>query len=232
VLPLATYAYYHKKIQLHPKPLIIGALVWFIVTQILEKAVHFLIITQTPLTQFPVFFSLYAALTAGVFEELGRFFAFKKLLPKYHEKKDAISYGIGHGGIESIIIGTLSALQFLIFSLMINMGQLAQLKQSLPGNIFTHIINAIYGNPIIFLLGGLERFNAFFIQIALSLLVLLAIQKKQNKFLLLAIVVHTLIDLPPALYQTKLLNLWIVEILVTLFGVSSLMWIKKQKTTS
>ena len=81
-----------------------------------------------PILENPFVFALYGGLTAGIFEELGR------LLPsssykKYQEYKDGFAYGIGHGGIESILVGGFSAFQALIFANSINNGSFAQMVE-------------------------------------------------------------------------------------------------------
>jgi uncharacterized membrane protein YhfC len=50
-------------------------------------------------------YAVLGALLAGLFEETGRFIAFKFLLKKRTDRKTAISYGIGHGGFEAIFGG-------------------------------------------------------------------------------------------------------------------------------
>ena len=52
----------------------------------------------------PVLLALVAGLFPGVFEETGRLIAFKTVLKKRRNRETAISYGIGHGGFEVILI--------------------------------------------------------------------------------------------------------------------------------
>ena len=47
---------------------------------------------------------LYGGLMAGVFEETGRYVSFKWFLKKETRIQDGLSYGIGHGGIEAMLI--------------------------------------------------------------------------------------------------------------------------------
>jgi uncharacterized membrane protein YhfC len=64
-----------------------------------------------------------AALLAGVFEETGRFLAFKFLLKKRTGRKTAISYGIGHGGFEAVFLLVFTGIQYLTYISLINSGQ-------------------------------------------------------------------------------------------------------------
>ena len=207
----------------------IGALVWVVSTQFLEKGVHLIVLSFTSIIHIPFLFVVYGALMAGIFEEGGRFIAFRKFLPNNSAWKDGIGYGVGHGGIESILVGAVSGTQFLYFAFLINAGKIVLLKNSLPHNTYIHIVNTFYGTPFIFLFGGLERVFALLLQIGLSLLVLLSVRKEKISLLILAIFMHALSDFSPGLYQAGVLPLWLTEIIVSFFGIGSLVWILKSK---
>ena len=63
--------------------------------------------THTPLT--PSLIVLVPSLTAGIFEEAARYIGFK-LLIKDDTYEKGLTYGAGHGGIESIMLVGLSVL--------------------------------------------------------------------------------------------------------------------------
>ena len=90
---------------------LIGALTFVVSTMILESILHNLLFL-TPLwaiLQGNIWlYGLYGGLAAGIFEETGRFLAFKLLLKKESEPITALSYGIGHGGIEAILLVVLT----------------------------------------------------------------------------------------------------------------------------
>ena len=52
----------------------------------------------------PVLLALVAGLFPGLFEETGRLVAFNTVLKKRKNRETSISYGIGHGGFEVILI--------------------------------------------------------------------------------------------------------------------------------
>ena len=45
-----------------------------------------------------------SALTAALFEEVGRWAGYRWLVPKARTYDEALVYGVGHGGIESILL--------------------------------------------------------------------------------------------------------------------------------
>src|SRR5690625_2683858 len=69
----------------------------------------------------------YGALMAGVFEEVGRYIMMRFALKKYRDWQDGLAFGIGHGGIESILILGLSNLTMIIYAIQINAGTFVQL---------------------------------------------------------------------------------------------------------
>lgn len=173
------------------------------------------------------FFVLYAALSAGIFEELGRYFGFKWMLKKHREYKDGVSYGLGHGGIEAILIGMFSAINALVLGTLINSGVFDQtIAKSLPADQVAMLKERIIGTQFWeYVLGGLERVFAIAFHIALSLLVLLGIRENRFIFVINAVLLHALIDVIPALYQTGVVtNIWIVELVLAIFGITSIIF--------
>ena len=61
----------------------------------------------------------------GLFEETGRFVAFKTLLRKRKQRETSISHGIGHGGFEVMLIIGLNLVSYIMMGLMINNGSIA-----------------------------------------------------------------------------------------------------------
>jgi uncharacterized membrane protein YhfC len=234
LFPIIVLYYFKKKENINLKPFFIGMLVFFVFTQILEKQLHMIVIIKD-LASNPILFSIYGVLAAGIFEEIGRFIAFKTILKNNHQWKDGIAYGIGHGGIEAILIGTITNIQYIIYSNLINNGsfdtvlgskvptsQIAQLNQ-----LKELLINS---NSSTIMLGILERIFAFGIQIALTMIVLYAIKSRKNLYLFITILIHAFIDTPVVLYQMKIIpNIFIVESIIAIFFVIALLFLYKFK---
>lgn len=234
LLPIIVFFYFRKKEHIKIKPVLIGAAIFFVFTMILEKTVH-KVVLQNNLISNKIVFSIYGAIMAGLFEECGRFIVFKTILKKNHKWKDGIAYGIGHGGIEAIILGGITSIQYVIYSNLINkkvfetilapklsklqMAQLNQLKQSL-----------IQTTPSYVVIGIFERIFAFGIQLALTMVVLYAIRERKNIYLLVAILLHALIDFSAVLYQMKIIpNLFVVESIIALEFVAAVVFLVKTR---
>ena len=139
LIPIGLIVFFRKREKISMKPVFIGMLIFFVFTQILEKILHLIVIGNNLISN-AILFSIYGAFAAGIFEEVGRFIAFKTLLKENREWKDGIAYGLGHGGIEFILIGAIGMIQSLIFSFMINNGTFDTLITSkLQGSQFEQL---------------------------------------------------------------------------------------------
>lgn len=219
--PILAFFLFSRYGKLSWKAIAIGGATWFIATQVLEKMFHGIVITYTPLFKHPYLFAVYGAFAAGIFEECARYIAYTKYLKGKREWKDGAAYGVGHGGLESIMLGLLGGTQILTFVSMIQKGSFSQLKGKVPPEIINQIQTTLQSSPFVFLLGGIERVFAFILQVFLSVVVLYAVKYGKAKFLLYAILLHALFNLAPALYQMGVLPLVYAEVIVAAFAVMS-----------
>ncbi|PJI08718.1 MULTISPECIES: YhfC family intramembrane metalloprotease [Clostridium] len=234
VFPIALIVYFRKKEKISLKPVFIGMAVFIVFTQILEKTLHSIVIGGNLITN-PILFSVYGALAAGVFEETGRFIAFKTVLKDKHEWKDGLAYGIGHGGIEAIFIGALTSIEYIIYSNLINSGKFdALLKSKIPASQIAQLKQVkqslIQMTPSATVITILERIFAFGIQLGLTMVVLYAIRNRKNIYLFLAILLHALVDFPAVLYQTKIIkSIYVVEGIIALEFILAIVFVVKTK---
>ena len=164
----------------------------------------------------PILFMLYASFAAGVFEETGRLFGFKVLLRKHQERETAVAYGIGHGGIEVILIlGMTYAIYFLAL-LGVNLGGAETTQQIISTANSIPAANAF--------LAMFERVSAMMMHIGLSMIMFTACRAKGKLWLYpVSIFFHALADMPACLYQYQVLtSLIAVEAVAFAMGVASL----------
>lgn len=135
-----------------------------------------------------------AALTAGIFEEFGRYFAFKVMLKNRRGYGHGLACGIGHGGIEAIVLIGLAYVSNILIGVMINSGGLAEMSGA-EAAMLQPTVSALMGTaPINFLMGGIERVFAICFHIAMSILVLYGVRKRNIAYTLLAVLLHGLVD--------------------------------------
>lgn len=180
-IPLGSLAYFVAKDKRLIKSFLIGMIIFFITQVVIRIPIINLILPNMDwylnMSSNPWMYSIFLALTAGLVEEIGRYMAFKYLLKNNRTYRDGIACGLGHGGIEAILITGISCVTVLIGSLIGN-------------DIFMNI------SPLEAFAAGFERLCAMVIQIGLSMIVLYGVRQKSIKYLFLAIFVHTLINLP------------------------------------
>ena len=138
----------------------------------------------------------------GIFEETGRYLCFKFILNKDEKKNKSIGYGIGHGGIESFLIG------ISLLSLLMSKDNLIQ-QGAIKGNV-------TFGTLFF---GVFERFNCVFIQISFSVIVFKAVKENNINYYILAIFLHDFVDFFAFLYQRKILgNIIVLELIICIFA--------------
>jgi uncharacterized membrane protein YhfC len=235
-VPLGLLIYFHKRKWLSWKPLGVGVLIFLLFSQVLEKALHVVMIgpngTSLKWTDSVALFVLYAALAAGIFEEVGRYVGFRWMLKKHREYKDGLSFGLGHGGTEAILIGVLGAVNALVLASLIQSGAFDKMiAAALPQEQAELIKNQILHTPFaMYILGGLERVFAIVFHIAMSLLVLFSVRKRKFRYVIYAILLHTFMDTAPALYQARVItNVWLIEAVLFVFAIAALFFIRQIK---
>lgn len=230
-LPIVLFIIFYRRRKMTFMPVGIGALVFLVFALLLEQGMHYLVFTNVAAVKTSTFlYVLYGCLAAGVFEETGRFIAYKLILKKQHEWKDGIAYGIGHGGFESIII-SLGLVNGIVMSVMINNGTFP--FNSIPGEAAHQIAAAqkqLIETPWYeFLLSGLERVFAITAHIGFSLLVLYGVRTGRHIFLLYSILLHALMNVSAALYQRGVLNVYVTEAIVGLFALAVFLFIRRSE---
>lgn len=229
---IAALIYFLRKYKFGIKPLLVGAGVFVVFVLIAEGLLNRFILvwngTTAAFFKNPIAYAVYGALAAGIFEETGRLAGFKLFFKKSHEWKHGIAYGLGHGGIELVIFGGLLALSQISnvsLSFMINTGMFDKLQKAVANvpaqsAALDKVRDQLISLPSWeFFAGGLERIDALFIQLALSIIVLYAVANSRYFFYILAIILHAAVDFSSALYQAHGMPMPLVEIITTVFAI-------------
>lgn len=141
------------------------------------------------------------AFTAGLFELAGRF-AVAKLLRKNLTCHRALAAGLGHGGIEAMLLIGMTYINNLIYIIMINSGYFDSLIAQTAGlGVDISQLELIRSQfvstaPVLFLLGGFERILAMISHTGMSMVVCYGVaHRKTLPCVLVCLGIHTLIDL-------------------------------------
>lgn len=183
-IPLGLGFYVTRKFGTSWRNWFVGALMFILsLTRIPLNAYTSQIILAAPVSQWTYsLLALTPSLTAGVFEELARYIGFKFII-KDDTYEKGVTYGAGHGGIESIMLVGLSVLS-------VGVVLLTSPEVLPPGQL-----EMIMATPVYMPLVGLyERLMAMIVQIGFSIIVLESVRRKDITYLFAAIGLHTLLD--------------------------------------
>lgn len=184
ILPIAAFIYAVLTKRL--LPFVFGILA-FTISQLMIR-IPLLDYLQTNSTKFillstsqSILYFLILGLSAGVIEEVARYL-FMKFLMKDKDWTSGFVFGLGHGGIEALLLVGVGAISMLFSPLV-----------------------SLYGAE--YFIGGAERFFAIALHVGLSIIVLRSLVEKRLLYLFIAILIHglgnSLIGIIPLYFQGK-----------------------------
>lgn len=139
------------------------------------------------ITSHYILYALALGITAGLFEFAGRF-----LVAKYIQKRGRLNYtvslaaGLGHGGIEAIILVGMTYINNLVLIFMLRSGAFdAQVAQAAAAGMDTAQLELmkqtlLSAPSITYFLGGFERILAMFAHVGMSMVVSYSIFKNRT----------------------------------------------------
>lgn len=228
--PIFLFFYIRKKYNGKARPVIVGAFIFVLFSLCLEQISHYIFLVadwagSRYISTHAIAFALYGGLAAALFEEFGRLFGYKVLLKKDRSSSTPLMYAVGHGGIESFILGGLVQISTLFTAITLNSkgleAFLAQYDSATAESLRENLSNLYMTPSPTFLVTGFERILAITIHFSLSIFVYESIVNKEKRYLFpVAILCHVLADFVAALYKFgSFSNVWIVEIYCLIVAV-------------
>ena len=213
-VPVALLLLWRKRTRAPWRAVIVGAAMFFLFALVLEQIPHLLLLRPDGFIMSHTWaYVLYGTLAAGIFEETGRLIGFRFLLKRQDGRETAVMYGIGHGGIESLLLGGIVAVANLAAAIQYNAG-------ILTGDALAAVPAALAAPPSYFLVVGVERLLTICVHIALSVLVFQAVKRPGKRWLYpAAILLHAGMDVFAALYQRGVITIWTSEGLMAVFVI-------------
>lgn len=232
LFPIGLVIFMYRRYRISLRAVFVGALVFFVFQGIIRIPLLAYFGNQSwyiSLAQNTFLTALFLGLTAGIFEEVGRLIGIKLFLKKHLSWKNGVAFGIGHGGIEAILLLGMNSLANLMYSSLINTGSFdTVIGSKISGELAAQIKNTLISAPsYMFLVGGIERIFAITIQIGLSLIIFYAVMKRRYIYVLYAILLHALIDSPIVFMQK--FGVFAAEGYTLLWAMISLAFIVKSR---
>ena len=246
-IPIGLGYWARKKFDVKWKVFGFGAL-FFILVQVVH--IPLVLITQTPialyLTQLAfsqmvilIILAIYLGLLAGLFEELGRFYVFKRFFKRKKiklNKENALMFGLGWGGLESIFVAMLMFLTMFSYTLATSLTEqdILDLNEEYGGFLTQEQLDAIKVQneafmsitPLDLLPSLFERIMALTLQIAFSLLVFTSVLNSRKLLLYLAIAWHAALDFF-AVFLISLTDVFITELSIFVFALIAFIYIER-----
>ena len=230
LLPLGLLFFWCKGKKLSFRPALVGMVTFVAMVYGFENAAHQLILTsikplQNAVMTNAIYFAIYGGLMSGIFEECGRYFSINHFLKDYNTIEDGVSFGIGHGGIEMLIIVGFSILSNLLtYNTILAKGIEGAYGTAITPEQTTVLVDTLNKfatiAPGMIVASIVERIFAIILHISLSVIIFIAVKNHKKWLLPVSILLHALVNFPAGLYQANMIkNVFIVE---TLVGVVAL----------
>ncbi len=208
-IPVVLYVYFRRKQKANHLPFWIGCATFVLFALVLEQIAYFFMM-KLPLWSTIVnniwVYAIVGGLMAGVFEETGRFVAFKTVLRKKRgNDANALMYGAGHGGVEAVILLSATLIANIFYALQFNAG----VDSAATLAVAQGLLNL---QPWMLLVGAVERIGAVALHVSLSVLVWFAAKDGKRFWLYpLAILLHLLVDAVAVILSKTGTNVLIIE---------------------
>ena len=204
IILISVFSFRNKKQKLL-SAWILGAAGFFVTQMVIRLPILTVLQSQPWFVSFSVnngfLYAFTLAFTAGLFELAGRFVV-AKLMAKNLNYKRGLAAGLGHGGIEAMILIGVTYLNNVLYILMINNGTFdAVVNDAVAAGVDVSALmlikdQLVSASPALFLLAGFERILAMTGHVAMSLLVCYGVATgKPLKSALICLGIHTLMDL-------------------------------------
>jgi len=223
-IPVILFLLFRKKYKADKRPFFIGCAVFFVFAIILEGTINNLIFSSalgSTIRNNIWVYAVFGGLMAGVFEETGRFAAFKTVL-KNNRNNDhnGLMYGAGHGGFEAFYILFFSMVSYIFMAVQLNAGMYESLTSGIDDPAMLQKLEATFvalekTAPVMFLVGIIERFAAVGLHLSLAVMVWFAAKNPMRLWLYpFAIFIHAFVNALAVILADKTRNILLVEAVI------------------
>jgi uncharacterized membrane protein YhfC len=221
------------KKKLSVKPVLLG-LAAFFVSQVCIRLPILQAISTTgwflAFAENTVPYAIVLAFTAGLFEETARLVCARFFLKKQRSFRDAVSFGLGHGFCEVVLIVGLTQVNNLIYAVMINSGTFQAATAALPPSSSKAILSAMLAvTPTVLFVSIWERVSAVLFHLFESVLIFRGVNEhKAGLYYVLAVAAHTVIDASSVLVS-KYGGMWLSEAVIFVMALVGIFYVLKTR---
>lgn len=196
------------KTKIKISPFLIAILVYFTFSLVCPTFVHSIFLNQNRPTsaflQSNVFvYSLYNAIVIGLFDQLGMYVAFKKLMTTHEDKRTPIMYAFGHAGADVFIMCFFTVITYVLWAETLNAKGVDGFMELYTDAKYTDAENAIEFMKSLsvryILLIALERVIIFIMHTAFSVIIFYSVKRDMKVYFWIAVILRGLCSIPGSL---------------------------------
>jgi uncharacterized membrane protein YhfC len=229
-LPILLAVWVVRRFKVGWKLVGIGALI-FVAAQLVHIPLLSLVspaLAESPIKNWPrinqvLFNGVFLGLMAGIFEETARLIGFRLLKDRARTWKEALALGIGHGGIESLLLAGLPVLITFVALLQYRFG--SQYGDPLLSQQFDPLLAMPWHIP---LAGAVERISAITSQITFAMIILQVFIRRNILFYVAAVLWHAFMDFLAVFLTGIGWSAWPLEgvmAVIALMNLGILLWL-------
>lgn len=208
VAPVVLLMIWRLRTRKNMIPALAGALMYLVFAQFLAVIPNTVFLNMLrPVAKLlgsnQILYALYLGIVAAILEETARYLTFRYILPKYGEQREtAVTYGIGHGGIECMLTYGVSNLMYYITATVLNGN--SEAINEFPKDVFDEVLNLTVFDCV---LDGISTILFFLLQIGLSIFMFQAYRNEAlcKRLFGFAMLFHLLAYLPKGFYNEGLI---------------------------
>lgn len=209
-IPVILFCYFKLKMKCKAIPFLAGVLTMILSAFVLEQILHMLVMSSPiggTISGNIVLYGLYGAFCAALFEEVGRYITMRYILKKHlGDRKTALMYGAGHGGIECFFILVFGMASNLAIIMTLNSGSMDLLRSTISQADYEQVILVMQTlattSPATFGLSVVERIFAVVAQLAMSVVMWKAASTGDFKFFGISFAMHFVLDFASVLVNS------------------------------
>jgi ABC-2 type transport system permease protein len=170
--------------------------------------------------------ALVLGLTAGLCEEVARLVGYA-LLRRARSLSDALMLGLGHGGLEAMIIGGVQTAAGVSTLLALRGADLSSLGLSpAQAAAASQQLETAMQQPWLAVLPLLERLLAMALHVTFSVMVWRAVvQRKKWWWMPVAVLAHAAVDMGAVLLAFSGVNAWLIEAALLVVTLPGILWV-------
>ena len=232
-LPIVFLGIISKRMPVKSGIILMGVICFILFAMVLERGLHMLVFREgSPVSTSTAYYVIYGCLAAAIFESAAKFVGLKFMVKEPSSPGFALQFGLGYGVAEAMFVGALPLAGNIAVAARINkMGMdnyiNALVEQGVDAasiEAFKESVKVFYENNITCLLSGVERAAAIALQIGLTIVIFQAVKEGHKSinyvYVAIAVIMHALFDLLPALYQKGVVtNVVLLEIVIAVEAV-------------